>query len=349
MRPTIPLLPALIAGSLATLSPPITTAAESGPIRIAGSAWVADAPTKVADALGLFNAESGPRIRVDHYNSGREALASLLGGDAEFALAASTPVAKALLDPVNQTPRAGALAVLALVSTSNRTHVVIADAGAGIEQPADLLGRRVAVMLDTSGHFGWHHFTEYHNLDPNKLTLVDLPVDAHAEAMASRRVDAAVSWEPWAGRLRASLDGRANVFTTRHLYSVGWLLVTRTDVLERYPGSAERVLAAYRDAIAEMGRDPQRGRRLHARASPLDLDPQELQALGAGIVWDLRLDWPVLADLEAQLNWFTERAGWDSAAVPAPYEYLYAKPLRHVSERSIDLPPYFFVGHETAR
>ncbi|MDZ7670905.1 MAG: ABC transporter substrate-binding protein [Gammaproteobacteria bacterium] len=303
----------------------------------------------MADALRLFNAAPGPQFRVDHYNSGREALASLLSGDAEFALAASTPVARALLDPDNQNSRAGALAVLALVSSSNRTHVVVADGGAGIDEPADLLGKRVAVMLDTSGHFGWHHFSEYHNLDTEKMTLVDLPVDAHAEAMASGRIDAAVTWEPWAAQLRAGLDGRARAFTTRHLYSVGWLLVTRTDVLERYPGSAERMLAAYRDAITEMERNPQRGRRLHARASPLELDPQALQALGAGVVWGLRLDWPVLADLEAQLNWFTERAGWESAAVPAPHEYLYAEPLRRVSERSIDLPSYFFLERETAR
>lgn len=348
MRPTVPLLPALLAGCLAMLSPEIPVAAEGGPIRIAGSAWVADAPTKVADALGLFNAAAGPRIRVDHYNSGRDALNSLLNGDSEFALAASTPVARALLDAANENSRAGALTVLALVSSSNRTHVVIAGGGAGIDEPADLLGKRVALMLNTAGHFGWRHFTEYHNLDTDKMTLVDLPVDAHAEAMASGRIDAAVTWEPWAARLRASLDGRAQVFTTRHLYSVGWLLVTRTDVLEQFPGSADRVLAAYRDAIAEMDRDPQRGRRLHARASPLDLDPATLQTLGAGIVWGLRLDWPVLADLEAQLDWFTKRAEWASAVPPAPYEYLYAEPLRRVSANSINLPPYFFAERETA-
>lgn len=349
MRAPIQLLPALLAASLGLIGPDTAAAAEPSPIRIAGSAWVADAPTKVADALGLFDNTAGPRIRVDHYNSGREALASLLAGESEFALAATTPVARALVEAADHGHETAALAVLALISSSNRTHVVIANGSADIDEPADLPGKRVGLMLDTSGHFAWHHFAGYNGLDTGQMSLVDVPVDEHVEAMASDRIDAAVTWEPWAERLRTSLGGRTREFTTRHLHSVSWLLVTRTDVLERYPGAAARLLAAYRDAIIEMDRDPVRGRRLNARASPVDLNPEKLEALGADIVWGLRLDWPVLADLEAQLSWFTRRPEWHAAAAPAPYEYLYGDPLRSVSARSIDLPPYFFADHETAR
>lgn len=81
----------------------------------------------------------------------------------------------------------------------------------------------------------------------------------------------------------------------------------------------------------------------------MDLDPETLQTLSAGVVWGLRLNWPVLADLEAQFNWFTDRPEWHSAVPPAPYEYLHAEPLRSVSERSINLPSYFFIEREATR
>lgn len=66
---------------------PLAAAPDSKPLYIAGSSWVADAPTKVADQLGAFNDPGiSPQIKVVNYNSGKEALSSLLAGDSDFAI-----------------------------------------------------------------------------------------------------------------------------------------------------------------------------------------------------------------------------------------------------------------------
>lgn len=343
MRARRQLLPAFLLGAAMLLATLSVQAEESAPIRIAGSHWVADAPTRLADVMGLFNAESAsPEIRVDHYESGRQALASLLNGESEFALAASTPVARALLDRAGGAHDKPELAVLAAVSQSNRTHVVVADARAGINGPEDLHGKRIGVMVDTSGHFGWHQFSMHHALDGEALTLVDLPVSEHAAAMTEGRIQAAATWEPWASQLHSSLAADARVFTTRHLHSVAWLLVTRSDVLDAHPGLAERVLTGYREAIRTMDRDPDGTRALYAGRTPVDVDAASLAVLETGIIWGLRLDWSILADLEAQFAWLSRNPPADTTAWPAPYEYLNAAPMRAVSERGIDLPSYFF-------
>lgn len=319
------------------------TLAEREPVSIAGSKWVADAPTKVADGLGLFNeGHPGPPIRVDNLDSGKDALASLIEGDSTFALAASTPIAKSLLDwHLAQVPADfPQLAILASVSQSNRTHVVIADGTLGIERPADLAGKRVGVMLDTSGHFGWTRFLQFHGLDPSDITLVDLPVDEHMEAMKSGRIDASVLWEPWASRLREFLGDDARLFTTRHLYAVNWLLVTRHDVLVSHPALASRVLNAYRNATRFIDSQPVRAREIHAKASTLDA--QAIEQLETGIIWSVGLNWAVLADLEAQFEWLASRRGLPVQATPAPYDYLVAAPLSDVAPRRITLPSYFF-------
>lgn len=319
------------------------TLAESEPASIAGSKWVADAPTKVADGLGLFNkGNPRPPIRVDNLNSGKEALASLIAGDSTFALAASTPIAKALLDShLHQVPADfPQLAILASVSQSNRTHIVIADGTLGIERPADLEGKRVGVMMGTSGHFGWTRFLEFHGLDPSDITMVDLPVDEHMAAMKSGRIDAAVIWEPWASRLREFLGDDARSFTTRHLYTVNWLLVTRRDVLVSRSALAFRVVNAYRNAIRFIDSRPTRARELHAKMN--SLDAQAIEPLEAGIIWSVGLNWAVLADMEAQFKWLASRRGLPLETTPAPYEYLVAGPLSEVSPRRITLPSYFF-------
>lgn len=324
---------------LAAASP--ATAADPKPLRIAGSSWVADAPTKVADQLDAFNAPGiTPVIQVVNYDSGKEALASLLAGESEFALAASTPIANELLRAVVEGESESTFVVLASVSLSNRTHLIVANGTAGIQQPADLNGKRVGVMLDTSGHFGWQKFSEYHGLETDGITLVDLPVASMTSAFRDGRIDAAAIWQPWAFDLQSALGTDAKTFTTRHLYTVSWLLVTRRDVLARHPGSAERVLKGYLEATALIDADPRRARLLHARAHAMD--PAMLEPLETGIMWALALDWSVLADLESQFSWIASRRGLDARSAPAPYQYIYARPLLNVAPQRVMLPAYLY-------
>lgn len=325
---------------------PMAEAAEV--IRIAGSSWIADAPTKVADALGLFNAGNArPVVRVDDdYHSGKAALDSLIAGQSEFALAASTPVARALMQEAGTGVERSALAVLGAVALSNRTHVIVANGARGIDEPDDLVGRRVGLLLGTSAHFGWHLFVQYQGLDPTRIELVDIePVDQPA-ALERGAIDAAATWEPWAGRVRDVLGDDARQFSIRHLHAVAWLLVTRTEVLARFPGSAERVLTAYRDAIRVINEEPYRAAALldypvvAGSASPLEAH---------GIIWGLWLDWGVVADLEAQFEWLGQ---WQEAATlskPSIRGFLHARPLSTVWPAGIGLPPYFFADIEAGR
>lgn len=320
-----------------------TTAEDSKPLRIAGSSWVADAPTKVADQLGAFNGPGiTPKINVVDYDSGKEALFSLLAGEAEFALAASTPIANELLRAAFDGEPESTFVVLASVSLSNRTHLIVANGAVGIQRPADLNGKRIGVMLDTAGHFGWHKFAEYHGLQADGITLVDLPVASMTGAVRDGRIDAAAIWQPWASNLQAVLGSDARTFTTRHLYTVSWLLVTRRDVLASYPGSAERILNGYLEATAFIDADPLSARELHARA--IGIDPATLESLETGIIWGLTLDWSVLADLESQLSWIAARRGLDAQSAPAPYHYIYARPLLNVAPRRVMLPAYLYSG-----
>jgi ABC-type nitrate/sulfonate/bicarbonate transport system substrate-binding protein len=318
---------------------------EREPVRLAGSSWVADAPTKVAMALDLFATETPqPEIRVDNYDSGFDALQSLRDGASDFALAASTPVARALLDAADGSgPR---LAVLAAISLSNRTHVVIADAAAGIERPADLEGRRVGLMLGTSGHFGWHQFAGHHALADNAITLVHIPVDRQRDAVLSGAVDAVATWEPWSNQMRNQLGDRAREFTFRQLHSVSWLLVARETTLAEHPGLAERILRGYATALDIIDREPERALRLHAEATGTEID--DLTQQFADILWGLRLDWPVIADLETQFHWLTQDRDGLAPSIPPPNHYMHAGPLRAVDARAITLPAYFFAEHGRA-
>lgn len=326
------------------LCSPVSAANDNAPFaRVAGSGWIADTPTKVADALELFNPsdadDSTPRVRVDYYNSGQQALHHLLLGEAEFALTVSTPLAIALLEHA----RDGAVpeaVILATVSLSNQSHYIVANRSRGIETPADLNGKRIGVMFDTSAHFGWTQFTALHELAGEGIMLVDVPIDRQEDAMVGDLVDAVVTWDPWGDRIRRALGERGIRFSIRQIYTVDWLLVTRRDVVDRSPGLADRVVDGYRRAIELIDRDPVRARTLHSRIGGVPVET--LEALERGTIWRLGLNWSALANMETQFHWLSERPDYAGIPPPGPNRYLEAGPLSRVAPERLSLPPFLY-------
>lgn len=312
--------------------------AESTPaIRVAGS-WVVDAPTEIAAANGWFEAgRAGPDIRLEKYGSGVEALGALIEGAAEFALAAPTPVAVALLEQQRAPQDAvDPLVVLASLGLSNRSHYLLARRDLGVHAPGDLAGRRIAFVHGSSAHYAWSVFAKFNTIDERGMVVSDLPITALETALLAGEVDAVAVWDPWGLALERALGHRAQTFPLNHLHSANWLLVSRLGVVARQPESAERVLAGYAAAIALMRSDPALAQRLHAAGT--GYSESDLVEMDGGVIWTMALDWGVLANLEMQLQWLAGPAL--AGPLPLPTDYLYAAPLRAVAPERIHLPDY---------
>lgn len=274
------------------------------PLRLSSSPWIADAPTKVAQALDAF----GDAIEIVESNSGKASLDQLLAGTVEFALMATTPLALNACEFGNGSARERVEpVVLASVALSNNTHYVLADGESGISNPADLAGRRIGVMFDTSAHFGWNRFARHAGLEAGAFELVDLPIDRLIDALAIGEIDAAVVWAPWDRRLVDRWGERARRFAIRAVDSVNWLLVTRRDVLDEHGGVAIDVLRAYARAVRLLNAEPERAARLFERVAGLSLPDPGNPAVG--VIWHLALDWSLLANLQANLEWCAQRNG----------------------------------------
>lgn len=314
-------------------------AEQSAPVLISGSGWIADAPTKVAEQQGYFDpSRDGLPIDVVYDDSGKASLQRLLAGEADYALAATTPVALALLEQHSRaTSPQDELVILAAIALSNRSHYLIAHADR-IRRPADLDGRRVGVVHDTSADFGWDLFSNFHGLGPSAVTRVDGSTDELAALMLAGELDAVMAWDPWGQRVVDSLAERAIIFETRQLHTVNWLLVSTRGQLARHPEVATRILSGYRQAIELIEADPVGARQLHARVT--DQSVELLETLEEGVVWGVRLNWSVLANMELQMGWFQARRPDLSGPIPTPNTYLDAAPLSVVAPEWVMLPSY---------
>jgi len=301
---------------------------------ISGSDWVADTPTRIADASGLFDAAGAASVRVDYAASGRDSLAALMAGDADFALMAAVPLAMELLRAVeSRRAREQWPVVIASVALSNGTHQIVARKTPRREfaKPADLAGARVGLLLNSSGHFGLDQFLRFHALDAVRVRLIDAGPRTWAEGLAGGRFDAVVSWDPWTGRVRRHVGDTARVFSLQALDSVSWLLVGRRGDIRRFPNHADQVLRGYARAID----------RLYAQGGDalrrLELDADVVA--DGGVIWKLALDWPVLANVEQKLAWAAKTM---ELAVPRlrPRAYIERAPLERFRPGSVTLPTW---------
>lgn len=332
------------AGDAATRDPAV--------IRIGGSAWIMDAPTQIADVLGYFNAatagSSAPRIEVDHFDSGLEALEELLAGRVDYALAAPTPVAHALLAAANDLGDAAPpIVVLASIGISSSSHYIIARRDLGFTRPKDLVGRRLGLVTRTSGHYGWTVMARLYGLDEDSVTLVDVPPRRQGEALLNGEIDAVLAWDPFAEKIRASLGDDAVLFPARNIYSPNWLLVSRSSEVRARPEVAERVVRGYLLATQLIEDDLDRAQQAYndsGRAAGID----SIAAAG-GVFWQLGLNWVVLAQLQEQFDWWRRIEGWPDAPGPHPSSYLHAAPLQKLAPAGVNLPTHLLSPIEPPR
>lgn len=314
----------------------LSVAGEPAVIRVAGSAWVGDAPTSLANQHDWFNAgrrSHEPLVRVDYAKSGQDALALLLDGQAEFALAADTPVARAILDATLAAVE-DAPVLLAVTALSTGTHHLIVDGEKGIAVPKDLAGRRLGVMFGTSGHYAWSRFCRIHDICDAGVQLVNTPVKDMAPLLETGELDAAVMWDPWSMRLRMPSDSQFHALSMRMVYSINWILVSRQSVLEEYPGVAERILAAYLRATGAMADAPAEAIALHASKTEI---PVSYQQVPGSLAWHLSLDWSLVTSLEIHMRWIADELGQDGP-LPQLFQYIRTEPLRRVAPERVRLP-----------
>lgn len=308
------------------------------PLRLSSSPWIADAPTKMALATGAFD----DSVHVLEANSGRASLEQLLAGEADVALMATTPLALHACglrsagfgaEPVQAV-------VLASVALSNNTHYVLADGEAGIDHVRDLAGRRVGVMFDTSAHFGWRQFVRHAGVAEAGIELVDLAIDRLPGALLSGRLDAAVMWSPWDRVVAERWGPRLRRFRIRAVDSVNWLLVSRRGVVERRRDALVGVLRGYGRAIELLNAEPARARERYRRET--GEPPPDADTPAAGVIWQLTLDWSLLANLQANLEWCADRTGTPANRVG--FAQLIEPSLLEAIDRSAVLLPVGLFG-----
>ncbi len=200
--------------------------------RVGSIVWIGYEPLFLARELGLYDPR---RLRLVEMPSNTSSLMLLATGDIE---AAALTLDECLL------AREGGvdLRVILVFDYSAGADVVMARPD--IVRLDDLKGRRIGVEETAASALVLAKVLEHAGLAPQEVEKVRLTSGGQAEAYRAKRVDAVVSWEPFATQLEA--DGARRLFDSRAIPGLLVdVLVARADALDAAPDNFRALVAGH--------------------------------------------------------------------------------------------------------
>jgi NitT/TauT family transport system substrate-binding protein len=238
MKRTISTLLALATGvALAAMAAPIPARADT--IKIAHSTWVGYGPLYIARDKGIFK-KNGVDVDLVVVEDPKERFPTLMADKID--LIAST-VDTALL--YLKTPKDFQYVVG--IDDSNGGDGIVANKD--IKTIADLKGKQVAVNEGSVSEFYLNVLLAKAGLKESDLKPVNMTASDAGTAFVSKRVDAAVTWEPWLSRGKASDHGHLLVDSSTTPGLITDVLIGKTTWISAHPKDVEALVKSWNEAV----------------------------------------------------------------------------------------------------
>lgn len=237
-------------------------------LRISGIVWVGYEPLFLARSLGYYDAG---HVRLVETPSNTEALMSLASGEVE---AATLTLDECLL------ALDGGLDVQAIMvfDTSNGADVIVSKPE--IQTLKQLENQRIGVEETAAGALMLSKTLEAAGLEPRQIQKVPVTGDQQLNFYTEGKVDALVSYEPFASQLVA--QGARRLYDSSHFPGVIVdVLVARTSAIALQPQAFTQLVAGYFRAVDYLKHNPADA--YQKMAPRMKIPPAELAKAFAGI------------------------------------------------------------------
>ena len=149
-------------------------------------------PAKVAQADNTFAKESGAKVAWRKFDSGSSVLRALASGDVQIGNIGSSPLAVAASQKLP-------VEVFLLASRLGNSEALVVKKE--IKQPADLIGKRIAVPFISTTHYSLLASLKHWGIKPGQVQIVNLQPPAILAAWQRGDIDGAYVWAPAVNQL----------------------------------------------------------------------------------------------------------------------------------------------------
>jgi NitT/TauT family transport system substrate-binding protein len=296
---------------------PDRPAAAPAPITVAHPTNISAGLALIGIGKGYFSRGGAP-INPIAFESGKAALDLLLAGQADVAVVAETPIARAILS-------GGKFKILAAIEQSGRDVCIVARKDRGILAPKDLKDRLIGYSPGTSGHYFLDTFLLANQIGPGEARLIQVtPLQARTDLLEGR-LDAIVAWDPHSGFLADALGDRASVFRDEFIYTQIFCVVARPEFIRDHPNQVQTLLEGLLAARDLLSRAPGEAEAIIAQLTKVD--SRLVAKAMAHHEFDVRLDQALLVSLEEECRWLLESGAVPARTMPDIFAYLHLQGL----------------------
>ncbi len=259
----------------------------------------------IAREKGFFK-EEGLNIQVSRFTSGKLALDAVLGGGADIATVAETPLMFAALNRQD-------FSTIATIFLSGNACKVVARTDRGISKPADLKGKKVATFAGTNAEFFTKKFLDKQGISTSELTILNLTPTDMVIALSNGDIDAYFVWEPHIYNGRSSLGGNAIVFEEPGLYVTTFNIAAKPKFLEENSDAAVAFIRALKKASTFVKGNTEES--IAIISTYTDIPKSTLKAIWKEYEFPVNLDEKLVGYLSEQAEW---AIGTGRVKPPAP-------------------------------
>lgn len=154
-------------------------------------------PMQLVAASDALSKQTGWEIEWRKFQSGTDVIAAMASGDINISELGSSPLAIATTQGVD-------LQLFMISDGIGSAEALVVRDGAGIEEIADLKGKKVGVPLGSTAHFSLMGALGNAGVDASSVTILGMSPDQIAAAWSQDQIDATFIWDPVQTKVRGN-------------------------------------------------------------------------------------------------------------------------------------------------
>jgi taurine transport system substrate-binding protein len=207
-------------------------------------------PAKVAQADGLYEKATGRPVEWRKFESGAEVITAVASGDIQIGYVGSSPLAAVA-------SRELPVETFLIAAQIGSAEALVVRNGAGVNQPSDLVGKKVAVPFVSTTHYSLLAALKHWGVDSKKVDMINLRPTEITAAWQRGDIAAAYVWDPALGQIKTSgkvLVDSSQVAQWGAPTFDAWIV--RKDFAQKNPAFVAAFARVTGDAYAAYRKDP---------------------------------------------------------------------------------------------
>jgi taurine transport system substrate-binding protein len=146
-------------------------------------------PSQLGIVDGLYEKAIGDKIEWRKFDSGASVIAGLASNAIDIGYAGSSPFAAGVT-------RGAPIEIFLIASLTGSAEALVVRNGAGVNEPNDLIGKKIATPFASTGHYSLLFALKHWGIDPSKVNILNLQPPEIAAAFTRGDIDGAYIWDP---------------------------------------------------------------------------------------------------------------------------------------------------------